>query len=268
MKLVLFSGTHPRHLFVNKEITKYFDDILVIIMERENLLPSPPPGISEKDELLFRIHFENRFKAEQKAYGNLNYGDIFLKFKTVFVDNNQLNSDYVSETIKKFGPDFAFIFGVNIIKNPVLEVLPKDKVNLHLGLSPWYKGGATLFWPFYMLQPQFAGITFHQISEKPDAGEVIHQAVPELCFGDGIHDVGVKCVTRAVQDLDLLINHWLDKKEFSGRVQSTTGRVWKGIDFHPSHLKIIYEQFNDSIVDHYLSGELDQRKPQLYSCLG
>ena len=268
MKLVLFSGTHPRHLFVNREVLKYFDDILVIVMEREHLLPSPPPGISKKEELLFRFHFENRFKIEEEAYGDLNYSDIFSKFKTIFVESNQLNSDYISEIIKKFRPDFAFIFGVNIIKNPVLEVLPKDKINLHLGLSPWYKGGATLFWPFYMLQPQFAGVTFHQISEKPDAGEVIHQTVPELCFGEGIHDVGVKCVIKAVQDLDLLLSHWLNKQEFSGRVQSTTGRVWRGIDFHPSHLRVIYDQFNDSIVDHYLAGELDQRKPQLYSCLG
>ena len=39
MKLVLFTGNHPRHLFVNKEVVKYFDEALLIVMDREEVLP-------------------------------------------------------------------------------------------------------------------------------------------------------------------------------------------------------------------------------------
>ena len=45
--------------------------------------------------------------------------------------------------------------------DPTFAVLPKEKINLHLGLSPWFKGSVTLFWPFYHLMPQFCGSTFH-----------------------------------------------------------------------------------------------------------
>ena len=61
MKLILFSGNHPRHLFVNSEIIKYFDNTLVIIMEREELQPSPPNDLTAHDKSLFLKHFSNIF---------------------------------------------------------------------------------------------------------------------------------------------------------------------------------------------------------------
>ena len=52
MKLVLFTGNHPRHLFVNKEVVKYFDEALLIVMDREEVLPVPPSDISSTDKEL------------------------------------------------------------------------------------------------------------------------------------------------------------------------------------------------------------------------
>ena len=100
---------------------------------------------------------------------------------------------------------------MHLILDPVIDQ-PSDKINIHLGLSPWYKGSATLYWPFYHLQPQFCGVTFHQITRQADAGEIIHQCVPVLEKGDKIHDVGVKCVIQAKTDLVKIISYW--KKKF------------------------------------------------------
>lgn len=265
MKLVLFSGTHPRHLFVNREVAKLFDDVLIFVMQREALITSPPIGVSKHDENLFNLHFNRRNEVESRIYGQLDWKSEFKGKKVRFLDPTGLNSIDTVKILKEFGADIAFIFGVNIIKNPVLECLPKDKVNLHLGLSPWYKGGATLYWPFYHLQPQFAGVTFHQITERPDAGEIIHQSVPILSSRDGIHDVGAKCVINAAADAVKLISKWHIDRSFKGEVQKTTGRVWRSCDFHPSQLRVIYDLFDDSIVDAYLQGELDQTLPRIIS---
>lgn len=267
MKLVLFSGTHPRHLFVNQEIIKYFDEVLVIVMQREHLIPNSPKGIVEIDRQNFIRHFKNREKKETEAYGNLSFEKIFCDLKIIFVLPEELNTKYVANIIMKFNADLAIVFGVDLILDPVISLLPKDKINIHLGLSPWYKGSATLFWPFYFLQPQFAGITIHQITEQPDQGEIIHQSTPNLKMGDTIHDVGVKCVLKAKKDIVEVIKFYKTKKYFKGKIQSTSGRVWRSKDFHPSHLRVIYNLYNDKIVDHYLNGDLDNSEPSIYSCL-
>jgi len=267
MKLILFSGTHPRHLFVNKELLKHFDETLVVVMEREELLPEPPAILLSHDRDLFIKHFKNRNLVEVATYGNLRAEQVFPSCEVIYVKPDELNTDEMAKKINKFNPDFCFIFGVDLILDPVIDSLPKDKINLHLGLSPWYKGGKTLYWPFYHLQPQFCGVTFHQITRAADAGEIIHQCVPKLEYGDKIHDVGAKCVIKAVEDLDKLINYWKREQRFSGKVQSTSGRNWRGVDFHASQLRVIYDLYADNIVDSYLAGELEQRQPKLFSCI-
>ena len=51
---------------------------------------------------------------------------------------------------------------------------------MHGGLSPWYKGGATHFWPTYLMEPEFTGITVHETTKDLDAGAIIHQEIVDL----------------------------------------------------------------------------------------
>ena len=267
MKTLIFSGTHERHLFIHSEVIKQADNVLMIVMQREELIPSPPENINEHDKQNFVRHFANRHEVEKKAYSQISLEQDFSSVEKVFVTPKELNTKLLAKRVQDFDADFCFIFGPDLILSPVIDVLPRNRVNLHLGLSPWYKGGATLFWPFYFLQPQFAGITFHQITEKPDAGEIIHQCTPQLELGDKIHDVGVKCVTQAKLQIGSLMQHFKSFGDFEGEVQRESGRVWRGTDFHPSQLRVIYDLYDDNIVDAYLAGELEQKTPKLVSCL-
>ena len=74
MKLLLFSGTHSRHLFVNREILKYFDEALIIVMERE-CLPQAPNNLCTHDKNLFEIHFKNRNLVELENMENQTKGN-------------------------------------------------------------------------------------------------------------------------------------------------------------------------------------------------
>lgn len=267
MKVVIFSGSHSRHLYVNQEVSKQFKDSLIIIQKREPEIPKIPNFKNLNNKKLYIKHFKNRNLVENKFFGKLNYKEVFARNNTISVSASTLNSPKTIKEIKKFDADFAFIFGTNLISNSLIKVLPRNKINLHLGLSPWFKGAATLFWPFYFLKPQYAGITFHEINNKPDSGPIIHQNVPTLRKGDKIHEVAAKCVLQAAKDVKILINFWKKNKKFIYYKQKTSGRIWRSKDFHVSHLKLIYELYKDKIVDSYLKGELDKTKPNLISCL-
>ncbi|BDG45790.1 MULTISPECIES: formyltransferase family protein [Parageobacillus] len=87
-------------------------------------------------------------------------------------------------------------YGVNKIDDHVIDMLPDYAWNIHGGLSPWYRGNITLFWPFYMLRPNWAGMTIHRLTSKLDGGDIVHHSVPKLEYGDGIHDVACKAVKK------------------------------------------------------------------------
>ncbi len=263
MKILLFSGSHSRHLFVHKAITSLDIDYQAIVMKRESLIPEVPNKLAEKDIHNFKKHFQDRQRIENEAYSKQEIKDVFDEDKTLLLSPSELNSKTVINKVKEFNPDITFIFGCDLIREPLLSTLPKYKINLHLGLSPWYRGSATLFWPFYQLEPQFAGITLHNITNIADAGDIFHQSVPELSVGDGIHDVSVKAVKKAKYELVEMINIFNLKRELYLNNQKTSGRVWRDKDFNPYHLRLIYDLYNNQIVDEYLKGNLGSHKPKL-----
>ena len=231
-------------------------------MEREHLIPDPPGNILAHDKINFIRHFKTRNEVELKAYGKLKPKVVFKDIDVLYTNPTNFNSQRSAQFVKNYKPDIAFVFGPDIIKSPLLDFLPEQSINMHLGLSPWYKGSATLFWPFYFLEPQFAGVTFHKIVRKIDAGSILHQSIPSLSKGDGIHQVGVNAVLQAKNDLENLID--LIKNESAAyHAQKQTGKLFLTRDFKPVNLRVIYDVFNDQIVDDYLRGKLGQSKPRL-----
>ena len=266
MRCLIFTGTHRRHLSMFSEITNAFDDVMIVAMQREEMIPLPSKELDSHDRENFIRHFENRELTEKKFFGERDF-DEFGTQNIIRVQRDDLHSDLVLQKVKAFNADIAFVFGTGLILGDLLEALPKNKINIHLGLSPWYRGAATLFWPFYMLQPQFAGVTFHQIIPAADAGEIIHQCVPTLEAGDTIHCVAAKAVVKANSDLKRIIEHYKTEKKFEGYHQKTTGRLWLNKDFKAHHLRVNYDLFGDRMVDAYLSGALGDEQPKLISCI-
>jgi len=265
MKLLLLSGSHSRHLFVHQRILDEFDVCGAVLMVREDEIPAPPPSIQEQDKSNWIRHFGDRHQVETAAFGRQSPEDIFQNTPLMKVTSSQLNSAETTQFIDRLDADIAIIFGTDLIRDPLFTALPKEKINLHLGLSPWYRGSATLFWPFYDLRPQYAGATFHYIIPEADAGNIIHQSIPDLTAGDGIHDVAANTVKSATSDLVKLLHMRNSGGEFQDKRQRSSGRLFLSNDFKPEHLRVIYELYDNDITDQFLQGKLSSPRPRLIS---
>ena len=263
MRILLFSGSHSRHVYVHQQLIKNFNIAGIVTMKRESQFPEPPLGLNNNDYKNFIRHFKERNEMETFTYGNLTNNFYSDEAPTLNINPDELNSIKVLKFIKKLKADVCFIFGVNLILDPIINNLPKLTINLHLGLSPWYKGSATLFWPFYFLQPQYAGATIHFIVKDADAGNIIHQDTPMLQYGEGIHQVGANVVIESVKSIIKIFTKIENNEEIIAKKQKSMGRLFLSKDFHPSHLRLIYGTYDNKIVDHYLDKNLDQRKPNL-----
>lgn len=267
MRVLLFSGSHSRHLFVLQKLLKLDATFRVVVMERESLLPSLPENISKHDLTNFSRHFKKRFEIESGAFGELTHQSVYSGIDKFVCQPHELNSKATVEFVKKEPADVCIVFGSDLIKGKLLESLPELSLNFHLGLSPWYRGSATLFWPFVFMEPQCAGTTIHKIVTEADAGEVLHQSVPTLKKGMGIHDVGLATVFRGSIDLVQALNNLVNGVELKFTAQRTMGRLFLTRDFEPQHLRTNYDLFNDQMVDEYLAGNLGSKQPKLISGL-
>jgi folate-dependent phosphoribosylglycinamide formyltransferase PurN len=262
MRILLITGSHPRHAYVHLRLSECFEIAGIVCMKREALVPTPPP-CDPHDQDLFKRHFRERAEVEEQAYGNVNSSRFRELAPTLYTTPEELNTQETASFIESVRADACFIFGPDLIKEPVVGTLPVWRMNLHLGLSPWYRGSATLFWPFYFLQPSFAGATLHQILPEADAGEIVTHVVPVLKRGQGIHEVGAAVVLRSAEVVSEVYQQLKEKGSLDTHPQRSTGRLFLSRDFEPHHLRLIYDTFDDKIVDAWLDGQLGHRQPLL-----
>ena len=76
--------------------------------------------------------------------------------------------------------DAIVIFGSSLIKGELFQKLSSKKViNLHMGISPEYRGSACNFWAMFDDNLQYVGGTIQTLSEKIDRGKIIKYSYPE-----------------------------------------------------------------------------------------
>ena len=259
MRLLLICGDHPRHRFIANLLIEKKLLTSLIIEERESFKPTINTNYSKKINQLHDLHFRKREDAELEIFGNNK-----LKFKnTLTIKSNEINTTLCHNFVIKEKPDVVITCGCGILTNKTIDIFPKETWNIHGGLSPWFKGAITHFWPSYFLKPQYTGVTIHYITKKIDAGNIIHQTPAVLEEDDGLHQLSSKSLKLGF----LSIVDLLEKYKVNGKInsinQKSTGKLWLKKDWKPEHLILIYEKFNDKIVNMYLSKTISQEKPNI-----
>ena len=113
------------------------------------------------------------------------------------------------------------------------------------------------------LEPSFAGSTFHYLTKEPDAGDIIHQIIPTLEYGDKIHDVASKVISASSIAVVDLLELFLINGSWIKSNQKHSGKNFLDSDFHATHLRLIYNTFDEKIVDYYLKNKIRNRVPKL-----
>lgn len=266
MRVILLTGSHPRHLFLAKKLQEANFLSGLLIESRGNLIPQPPANLSTIDRQNFIRHFKDRAEAEQRFFGRMTK-ETFAGLSIREVSVSQLNSVETKDWIVSNKPDVVLSYGVHKLENELLEQFPEHAWNIHGGLSPWYRGNITLFWPFYFLKPNWAGMTIHCLTSKLDGGPIIHHSRPQLHRGDGIHDVACRAVVQVANDLVKILAKLKNGETIEAKKQPTSGKLFVGSDWKPQHLRLIYNYFDNDIVDRYLDGELGHEEPPLITCV-
>lgn len=259
MKIVFVTGSHPRHAYIARALASTGHLVGLVVEKREKHIPSPPEGISAKHKEMFNLHFSNRASTEENFFGE----GIFPDVTRLNVTHQSLNGSETSKFLQNEKPDLLLSYGCHMLSNEVLLKVDGHRWNIHGGLSPWYRGGVTHFWPSYMLEPQMTGMTIHQLTQQLDAGDVIHQCTADLIPGDGIHQLAARAVVKIAEELPKLLSI-MEKGELKAPIaHKTSGKLWLGNEWKPEHLAVIYQLHQDQIVDKYLAGELTQSTPNI-----
>ncbi len=101
--------------------------------------------------------------------------------------------------IEKMKPDFIFSFYYrNLVGKEILAIPAKGCVNLHGSLLPKYRGRCPINWAVINGEKE-TGVTFHYMTEKPDAGDILAQEKFPIGPSDTARDVHEKAAKAAAK---------------------------------------------------------------------
>jgi phosphoribosylglycinamide formyltransferase 1 len=259
-KIVILTGSELRHTFFRKLVSQS-KEISVINSYCEGQEKSTKSlvkkGESIANERLRHLSarsqserdFFELFVQSSKDYSNpvnLRYGDIN-------------NDNHVQEIINS-NPDLIVSYGCSIINSSLLTIFEGRFINVHLGLSPYYRGSGTNFWPLVNNEPEYIGATFMYIDSGIDTGKIIHQIRPEIFIGDTPHQIGNRFILLMSNTYkDIIIN--FDKlKKLPQSLNTNSEKLYREKDFTEESVISMYKNFQTGLVKEYLKNRIDRCK--------
>ena len=127
---------------------------------------------------MMQNYFKKVIFAEREVFGDISF----------LPDNVRIlplrSGDLNFFTIDILGPalesDFIIVFGASYIKPPLVDILiEKGAINIHMGVSPYYRGAACNFWALYDGNADLVGATIHKLAHGLDNGGILFHALPK-----------------------------------------------------------------------------------------
>ena len=201
--LVITGDRLPHKYFVN-QLSNHFKLSAVFI----EIIQYPTLNFnSEKEKKIWNEFFLNRQKTEESLLRFSDTKNQKISTRKITIKRGALNKKKTLEHIQDFNPAKIIIFGTSLLGSEYLKLYPNRILNLHVGLSQYYRGSFCNFWPIYDLKPQLLGATVHYVSKGIDDGNIVVQGTIDLDRNDSVYVLitkpiilGTKLMIEAIKD--------------------------------------------------------------------
>ena len=246
MRAIVLTSSMRRHQFVANSLSARMD-VACVWQEKKSFEPMRYAASAADEEVIAR-HFAAR-DASEEAF--------FAAHTAVDAPSRPLppggcNDPAAIEAMRGLAPDVVLVFGTGLLKAPLIEAFSGRILNIHLGLSPYYRGAGTNFWPLVNGEPEYCGATIHFLDIGVDTGPIIAHVRPDIRHGDGPHEIGNKTIVAAAQALgDAALAHVV--APLRGVEQTGGGRLYKRADFSADAVRRLYANVGGGMIDEYLA---------------
>ena len=177
-----------------------------------------------KEKEVAENHFFNG--AEKHFFQNYNH----LLITKVKPQHRSINDPYYVSLIQEQKPDIIIVMGTCLIGKEIIESA-KHVINLHTGLSPYYRGGATNAWPIDEEDSNMFGVTVHEMSLGIDSGNIIFTNQPEINKNDNYGTINCKCIQLGTKKVIESIKN-IEKNSLHSIKQWTSGKLFFNKDWN------------------------------------
>ena len=251
-RIVILTGAEHRHTFFRTfmALSKRCE---VVQAYCEGLEKSLEATIANETQKRWRmLHLKARRQSEVDFFGAFT-DQVADRSNPVFLPKGQINSSAYTQAIIDAQPDLVVAYGCSLIREPLLSAFKGRFLNVHLGLSPYYRGSGTNFWPLVNKEPAYLGATFMHIDAGIDTGEIIHQIRARLVWGDTPSQIGNRLIVDMCRAYRRIVANFDALTPVGQLPLPDDARVYRKKDFTEDAVQTLYRHFREGLVDDYLT---------------
>lgn len=221
IKIVCLIGPPPYLNYFINEVSSNFD-VKLIVREHtpsNRLLEKiKKKGIMNSLQIAWqKISTKSRYKKE--------YDEILKeKWKKTpsevpLFNTHNINDEEVRQKLIEIQPDLILVHGTSLIKEETLKGFPLV-LNLHWGLSPYYKGSFCTDWALINHDPYNIGFTIHQINTTIDGGDILTQGRISINQGDTCNLINMKLTREGTKEIVNVVKRIINKEQLQFQPQN------------------------------------------------
>jgi len=206
MKIVLITGSGIEHHYVANRLSEALDlSAIVVDLGVKRSVVGRIRRLVKKytfrqlcSKVIRRIlHFlTNELKKKHSSMVRVLNPERCLAFtdedKVVYLRG--INRPENVSVINEYQPDIILIYGTGIIGKKIMSIPTKTILNMHTGISPYYRGAGCSFWPIYDEKLEYLGATVHECTPDVDGGKIYGTVQATLEEDDDLHSVFARAV--------------------------------------------------------------------------
>ncbi|MDA8103786.1 MAG: formyl transferase [Nitrospiraceae bacterium] len=272
MRIVLFTRTGFHHTYFINRLQERFDVSCVV---REGYPQTKKDGAlaslmkyvlrkgrsGEKGDEAFLRDFGDKYSAGFRFHKMLkdylmSPFDLVVErpgVKYVNVQCGDINSSGFASFLRELKPDIITVLGSSVISPEIISVPARAMINIHSGLSPYYRGTWSYGWPIVNNEPEYIGATVHYIDPGIDTGDIIFQTRPSLEPGDDLNAIFLKVISQGVELAAEAMERIIAESVQMYPQPRNAGRLYLTKDFNAAAARLCLSRLEGGIIAGYFS---------------
>lgn len=204
MKVTVFTSNQPRHLAYIEKLSRA-SEIVYAVVETTTAFPGLVQDFYRKSGAM-QEYFSRVREAEVSIFGI--HKPLPVNVRVLPIKMGDLSSLTEAHLSSILNSNYHLVFGSSYIRGWLADALvARGAINIHMGVSPYYRGSSCNFWALWDRRPEFVGATVHLLSQGLDSGPMLFHVRPRFEGQDifrwtmqAVEDVQVEIMERISND--------------------------------------------------------------------
>lgn len=136
-----------------------------------------------------------------------------------------VNEDSCLHMLKTIQPDIVIVNGTRIINKRLLTATKAIFINMHMGITPQYRGSHGGYWALYNKDEKNFGTTIHFIDTGVDTGDVLKQIFVQPSKEDNFTTYPILQVAAGIKALKTVV-HAVMNENYGVKKNTEKGKMY------------------------------------------